>query len=148
MPPLEQAYIGDYMRARAGTTFHLNNSYQLVFLGGGKAKPRLAFPFDFTAGNMTLPSGKTAPFALAELARAEGYKFPFRAPARKYTDASMYRWLHALRRASYRRRCHSYCTACMGRSPGHQAFPSDEIWPRSAWPRDAHATAVQPGCQG
>jgi type IV secretory pathway TraG/TraD family ATPase VirD4 len=94
MPPLEQAYIGDYMRARAGTTFHLNNSYQLVFLGGGKAKPRLAFPFDFTAGNMTLPSGKTAPFALAELARAEGYKFPFRAPARKYTDASMYRWLH------------------------------------------------------
>ncbi len=94
LPPLEQAYIGDYMRARAGAAFHLNGSYRLVYLGGGKAKPRLAYPFDFTTGNMTLPSGKTAPFALAELPRSQGYAFPFRAPARKYTDASMYRWLH------------------------------------------------------
>jgi type IV secretory pathway TraG/TraD family ATPase VirD4 len=94
MPPLEQAYIGDYMRARAGAAFHLNGSFRLVYLGGGKAKPRLAFPFDFTRGKMTLPSGKPAPFALAELARSEGYEFPFRGPARKYTDASMYRWLH------------------------------------------------------
>jgi type IV secretory pathway TraG/TraD family ATPase VirD4 len=94
MPPLEQAYIGDYMRAQAGASFHLKGSYRLVYLGGGKAKPRLAFPFDFTRGKMTLPSGKTASFALAELARSEGYAFPFRGPARKYTDASMYRWLH------------------------------------------------------
>ncbi len=94
LPPLEQAYIEDYMRARAGAAFHLKGSYRLVYLGGGKAKPRLAFSFDFTRGNMKLPSGKTAPFALAELARYEGYKFPFRGPARKYTDASMYRWLH------------------------------------------------------
>jgi type IV secretory pathway TraG/TraD family ATPase VirD4 len=54
----------------------------------------LAFPFDFTRGHITLPSDKTAPFALAELAQSQGYEFPFRAPARKYTDASMYRWLH------------------------------------------------------
>jgi hypothetical protein len=94
MPPLEQAYVGDYVCARAGAVFHLNGSYRLVYLGGGKAKPRIAFPFDFTRGSMTLPSGKTAPFALAELARSQGYEFPFRAPARKYTDASMYRWLH------------------------------------------------------
>jgi type IV secretory pathway TraG/TraD family ATPase VirD4 len=94
LPPLEQAYIGDYVRARAGAAFRLNGNYQLVYLGGGKAKPRLAFPFDFTRGNMTLPSGKAAPFALADLARSEGYEFPFRGPARKYTDASMYRWLH------------------------------------------------------
>ena len=94
MTPLEQAYIGDYVCARAGAAFHLNGSYQLVYLGGGKAKPRLAFPFDFTRGKMMLPSGKTAPFALSELARSEGYKFPFRAPARKYIDTSMYRWLH------------------------------------------------------
>jgi type IV secretory pathway TraG/TraD family ATPase VirD4 len=94
MPPLEQTYIGDYMRAQAGAVFHLSGSYRLVYLGGGKAKPRLAFPFDFTRGKMTLPSGKTAPFALADLARSEGYEFPFLGPARKYTDASMYRWLH------------------------------------------------------
>jgi len=94
MPPLEQAYIGDYMRACAGATFHLKSSYRLIYLGGGKTKPRLAFPFDFTRGKVTLPSGRTAPFALAELARAQGYEFPFRAPARKYTDASMYHWLH------------------------------------------------------
>jgi len=94
MPPLEQAYIGDYVRARAGAAFHLKNNYRLIYLGGGKAKPRLAFPFDFTRGKMTLPSGRSAPFALADLARSEGYEFPFLGPARKYTDASMYRWLH------------------------------------------------------
>jgi len=94
LPPLEQAYIGDYVRARAGATIHLNGSYRLVYLGGGKAKPRLAFPFDFTRGKMTLPSRKIAPYALAELPRAQGYEFPFRGPARKYIDASMYRWLH------------------------------------------------------
>jgi len=94
MPPLEQAYIGDYMRAQAGAAFHLKGSYRLVYLGGGKAKPRLAFPFDFTRGKMTLPSGKVASFALAELARSEGYEFPFLGPTRKYTDASIYRWLH------------------------------------------------------
>lgn len=94
--PLEQAYIGDYVSARAGTAFHLNGTYRLVYLGGGKAKPRLAFPFDFVSGKMTLPSGKAAPFALAELARSQGYRFPFRAPARKYTDASMYRWLYVM----------------------------------------------------
>jgi type IV secretory pathway TraG/TraD family ATPase VirD4 len=94
MPPLEQAYIGDYVRASAGAAFHLNGNYRLVYLGAGKTKPRLAFPFDFTVGKMTLPSGKTAPFALAELAHSQGYEFPFRAPARKYTDASMYHWLH------------------------------------------------------
>jgi type IV secretory pathway TraG/TraD family ATPase VirD4 len=94
LPPLERAYIGDYMRARAGAAFHLNGSYRLVYLGGGKARPRLAFPFDFTRGKMTLPSGKTAPFALTELAQSQGYEFPFRAPARKYIDASMYRWMH------------------------------------------------------
>jgi type IV secretory pathway TraG/TraD family ATPase VirD4 len=94
LPPLEQAYIGDYVRARAGATFHQNGSYRLVYLGGGKVRPRLAFPFDFTRGHMTLPSGKTASFALAELARSQGYEFPLRAPTRKYIDASMYRWLH------------------------------------------------------
>ena len=80
MPPLEQTYIGDYIRAQAGAAFHLSSSYRLIYLGGGKAKPRLAFPFDFTRGNMTLPSGKTAPFALADLARSEGYEFPFLGP--------------------------------------------------------------------
>jgi type IV secretory pathway TraG/TraD family ATPase VirD4 len=96
LPPLERAYIGDYMRARAGAAFHMNGSFRLVYLGGGKAKPRLAFPFDFTRGRMALPSGTTAPFALAELARSQGYEFPFRAPVRKYVDASMYRWMHGV----------------------------------------------------
>jgi hypothetical protein len=94
LSPLEQAYLGDYVRARTGTAFHLNGCYRLVYLGGGKARPRLAFPFDVTRGHMTLPSGKTAPFALAELTQSQGYEFPFRAPARKYIDASMYRWFH------------------------------------------------------
>jgi len=42
---------------------------------------------------MALPDGRAVPFALSELARTQGYRFPFRGPAQKLADASMYRWL-------------------------------------------------------
>lgn len=93
LPPLEQAYFTDYVRAGVGTSFHLRGQYRLVYLGGDKVKPRLAFPVDFTTGTMTLPNGKTAPFALSVLARAQGYRFPFRGPAQRLADAELCRWL-------------------------------------------------------
>jgi len=93
LPPLQQAYISDYIRSEVGAAIHIRGTYRLVYLGGRKARPRLAFPVDFEPGKMTLPSGKVAPFALSELAQAQGYSFPFRGPAEKLADASVYRWL-------------------------------------------------------
>ncbi|MFC6645559.1 type IV secretion system DNA-binding domain-containing protein [Granulicella cerasi] len=92
-PPLQKAYMTDYVRAGVGSTFHAHGSYRLLYLGGLKAKPRLALPIDFAEGEMRLPDGKQMPFALAGLAQAQGYRFPFRGPVAKLADASMYRWL-------------------------------------------------------
>jgi hypothetical protein len=94
LPPLQKAYWTDYVRAGVGSTFHAHQSYRLLYLGGSKVKPRPALPVDFVDGTMTLPDGKRMPFALSELAQAQGYRFPFRSPAEKLADASMYRWLH------------------------------------------------------
>ena len=40
-----------------------------------------------------LPSGKTVPIGLSELAQAQGYSWFYRGPAQKLTDGAMYRWL-------------------------------------------------------
>jgi hypothetical protein len=93
LPPLQQAYISEYVRSEAGATVHMHGTYGLVYLGGRKAKPRLAFPTDFVPGKMTLPDGKAVTFTLSNLTLAQGYSFPFRAPAQKLADASVYRWL-------------------------------------------------------
>jgi type IV secretory pathway TraG/TraD family ATPase VirD4 len=93
LPPLQQSYISGYIRSEIGSTVHAHGAYRLVYLGGRKVKPRLAFPVDFVPGKMTLPDGKIAPFELSELAQAQGYSFPFRSPAQKLADASVYRWL-------------------------------------------------------
>jgi len=92
--PLQRSYITEYLRSGIGGTFKAHETYNLLYLGGGKSKPRLALPVDFAAGTTTLPSGKLLPVALSEVALAQGYGFPFRGPAQKLADASMYRWLH------------------------------------------------------
>jgi type IV secretory pathway TraG/TraD family ATPase VirD4 len=93
LPPLQRSYITEYMRAEVGSVVHMHSTYHLLYLGGDKAKPRLALPVDFASGQMTLPDGRAVPFTLSELARTQGYRFPFRGPAQKLADASMYRWL-------------------------------------------------------
>ena len=93
LPPLQKSYIIEYMRAEVGAAVHMHGTYRLLYLGGEKVKTRLALPVDFASGRMTLPDGKAVPFALSELARTQGYRFPFRGPAQKLADASMYRWL-------------------------------------------------------
>jgi hypothetical protein len=94
LSPLQRSYITEYMRAQVGSTFKAHQTYNLLYLGGGKSRPRLALPVDFAKGTTTLPNGKLLPVALSELAQAQGYRFPFRGPAQKLADASMYRWLH------------------------------------------------------
>ena len=94
LQPLEKAYITDYARASVGRIFHAHQSYRLLYLGGIKNRPRLALTEDFAPGTMTLPNGSVLPFALSELAHAQGYSFPFRGPQKKLADGSMYRWLH------------------------------------------------------
>ena len=93
LPPLQQSYISEYIRSEIGGAIHAHGTYRLVYLGGSKIKPRLAFPVDFVPGKMTLPDGKVVSFELSDLARAQGYTFPFRGPAQKLADASVYRWL-------------------------------------------------------
>ncbi|HTY85773.1 MAG TPA: type IV secretion system DNA-binding domain-containing protein [Silvibacterium sp.] len=93
LPPLQQSYISEYIRSEIGGAIHAHGTYRLVYLGGSKIKPRLAFPVDFVPGKMTLPDGKVVSFELSDLARAQGYSFPFRGPAQKLADASVYRWL-------------------------------------------------------
>jgi type IV secretory pathway TraG/TraD family ATPase VirD4 len=92
--PLQRSYITEYLRSGIGGTFRTHETYNLLYLGGGKSKARLALPVDFATGTTTLPDGKLLPVALSELAQAHGYRFPFRGPAQKLADVSMYRWLH------------------------------------------------------
>jgi len=96
LPPLQQSYVSEYIRSEIGAAVHAHGTYRLVYLGGRMAKSRLAFPVDFVPGKMTLPDGKIVPFELSELAQTQGYSFPFRGPAQKLADASVYRWLRAV----------------------------------------------------
>jgi hypothetical protein len=96
LPPLQQAYISEYVRSEAGAAVHMHGTYRLIYLGGRKSKPRLAFPTDFVRGKMTLPDGKAVHFTLSELTLAQGYSFPFRGPAQRLADASVYRWLRGV----------------------------------------------------
>jgi len=93
LPPLQQSYITEYIRAEVGAAVHTHSSYRLLYLGGGKLKPRLALPVDFAEGQMTLPDGRIVPFTLSELAQSQGYRFPFRGPNQKLADAAMNHWL-------------------------------------------------------
>jgi hypothetical protein len=93
LPPLQKAYMTDYLRAGVGSALHAHQSYRLLYLGGSGVKPRPAMPADFADGEMALPDGKQMPFALSHEAQQQGYLFPFRTPAQKLADVAMYHWL-------------------------------------------------------
>jgi hypothetical protein len=90
---LQRSYITEYLRSDIGAKFNAHESYRLLYLGGGKAKPRLAFPVDFVPGETTLPNGKVVPVALSQLATAQGYRWFYRGPEQKLADLSLNRWL-------------------------------------------------------
>ena len=93
LEPLQKSYITEYIRSEVGGIFNGNESYRLLYLGGGRGKPRLAFPVDFVTGQTLLPTGKTLPVALSPLAVAQGYHWPFRGAEQKLADQSLHRWL-------------------------------------------------------
>ena len=80
MTPLQRSYMTEYVRSQVGGTFHAHETYRLLYLGGGTAKPRLAFPGDFVSGKTTLPSGQVVPVALSKLATLQGYRWFYRGP--------------------------------------------------------------------
>ena len=90
---LRRTYTATYVRATIGTAFKQHGKYRLLYLGGGKAVPRLALPADFFAAEAKLQNGAAAPVALSEVARSGGYLFYFRGAERDYNDANLSRWL-------------------------------------------------------
>lgn len=93
LAPLQKSYVTEYVRSTVGSTFKAHQSYRLLYLGGGKAKPRLALPADFTDGQTMLPNGQTFPVALSDVAKLQGYRWFYRAPQEKLADVSLHRWL-------------------------------------------------------
>ena len=93
MMPLQRSYMTEYIRSQVGATFNAHEGYRLLYLGGGKSKPRLAFPIDFVPGRTALPDGKIMPVALSEVASLEGYRWFYRGPEQKLADVSLHRWL-------------------------------------------------------
>lgn len=96
LPPLQKSYMTEYVRSEVGSLFKAHDSYRLVYLGGDKAKPRLALPADFIEGTTRLPNGQTFPVALADVARLQGYRWFFRGPSEKLADMAMRRWLRTV----------------------------------------------------
>ena len=92
-PELQKAYTTEYIRAGFGAQFNQHGQFRLLVLGGSKRPGRLAMPGDFVEGTTLLPGGASVPVMLSPVARAQGYTFFQRAPAQKYPDTSMYRWL-------------------------------------------------------
>lgn len=94
-PFLARNYTGAFIKAAAGAQFHRHDSYRLIYLGGGKQKPRVAQPDDFVPGTTAMPGGKELSVALSPAAKAQGFTTIFRGPNRKFADTAMYAWLQA-----------------------------------------------------
>ena len=71
LEPLQKSYITEYIRSGVGGIVKAHESYRLLYLGGGKRAPRLAFPVDFVPGRTVLPGCKVVPVALSDLAVAQ-----------------------------------------------------------------------------
>ena len=90
---LRRTYTPTYIQTLVGATFKQHGKYRLLYVGGGKAAPRLALPADFAEGEPKLPNGATAPAALSDIALHQGHSLFFRGAARDYNDANLSRWL-------------------------------------------------------
>ena len=93
LAPLQRSYVTEYVRSGVGSTFKAHESYSLLYLGGARQAPRLAFPVDFVEGRTMLPSGKVMPVALSDLAASQGYRWFYRGRKQKYDDRSLNHWL-------------------------------------------------------
>ena len=90
---LRRTYTATYVRASIGAALKQHGKYRLLYIGGGKATPRLALPADFSSGDARLPNGAAIPVMLSEVATSGGYRVYFRGVERDYNDVSLSRWL-------------------------------------------------------
>ena len=90
---LRRSYTPIYVRASVGAAMKQHGKYRLLYLGGGKAAPRLALPADFSGGETKFPNDAAVPVTLSEIARSSGYLVYFRGAERDYNDANLSRWL-------------------------------------------------------
>lgn len=90
---LRRTYTPTYVQALVGATFKQHGKYRLLYVGGGKAAPRLALPADFVPGETKLPNGTVVPVSLSEIAKSKGYSVFFKGAERDYNDANLSRWL-------------------------------------------------------
>ncbi len=91
--PMQQTYTSAYFQTSIGTLFKQKGQYQLVYVGGEKARTRLALPADFVSGVTTLPNGLEVPVQLSEVSLAQGHSLFFTGPSREYNDAALSAWL-------------------------------------------------------
>jgi type IV secretory pathway TraG/TraD family ATPase VirD4 len=91
--PLQQTYTTAYIESLIGAMFQQSGTYRLLYVGGGKATPRLALPADFLPGETVLPSGKKVPVTLSDITRRQGHTVFYQGPSRIYNDAALSRWL-------------------------------------------------------
>jgi len=93
---LRRTYTTTYVQSLIGATFKQHGKYRLLYVGGGKAAPRLALPADFVPGETTLVNGSVSPVELSEEARHQGYTIFYRGPQRDYNDRALSRWLRTV----------------------------------------------------
>ena len=94
-PFLQRNYTGAYLKSSFGSMYQGHGKYGLIYLGGGKQKPRVAGPEDFMPGSTALPNGKMLNVQLSPVAKAEGFTGFFRGQPQKYADNSIHTWLQA-----------------------------------------------------
>jgi hypothetical protein len=94
--PLRRTYTPTYIQSLVGATFKQHGKYRLLYVGGGKAAPRLALPADFVPGETRLPNGAVFPVDLSEATRHQGYTVFYRGPEKDYNDLALSRWLRSV----------------------------------------------------
>ena len=94
-PFLQRNYTGAYIKSSFGSMYQGHGKYGLIYLGGGKQKPRVARPEDFMPGSTSLPNGKMLNVQLSPVAKAEGFTGFFRGQPQKYADNAIHQWLRA-----------------------------------------------------
>ncbi|MCL2661618.1 MAG: type IV secretion system DNA-binding domain-containing protein [Acidobacteriaceae bacterium] len=86
MTVMQRSYLTDYILSCIGASLKMHGDYRLIYIAGGKNKPRLALPSDLV--NQTTE--------LATLAQAKGFTTVLRGPSIRYEDGSLHRWMGTL----------------------------------------------------
>ncbi|MCL2660597.1 MAG: type IV secretion system DNA-binding domain-containing protein [Acidobacteriaceae bacterium] len=86
MTVMQRSYWTDYIRSGIGAYLKMHGDYRLIYIAGGKNKPRLALPSDLVNQSTELSA----------LAQSKGYTTVLRGPSIRYEDGSLHRWMGTL----------------------------------------------------